>query len=133
MSWRVGNGYVGWSALPPPGWSRPTPDSAWRFVAAQDFIAHPVDERAYPLRDVPWLIASSRPHAREAPGFVAGPDVRFSGWRARKMQLVRLPPSQVRWVPRWERRELPPFRHSTRVGPASPERRGRQALIIPRY
>jgi hypothetical protein len=131
VAWRVGEDYVGWSALPPPGWTRSPPDSAWRFVGARDFIGPSVTERAYRLRDVPWLIASSRPHGHEAPGFVVGPEVRYAGWRARKIRLEGLPPGQVRWVPRWERGEVRRMTRSIRVGPAASERRGRKALVVP--
>ncbi len=133
VAWRVGDDNVGWRALPPEGWSRPLPDSAWLFVPAREFIGPPVTDRAYGRRDVPWLVASSRPHEREAPGasFVVGPEVRYAGWRARKIALGRLPAWQLRWVPRWERNEVRPGKRSLRVGPDSAERRARKALAGP--
>lgn len=133
VAWRVGDDYVGWRALPPAGWSRPLPDSAWLFVPAREFIGPSVTDRAYGLRDVPWLVASSRPHEQEAPGasFVVGPEVRFAGWRARKIALGRLPAAQLRWVPRWERAEVRPGKRSVRVGPDRAERRARSAIAGP--
>lgn len=133
VAWRVSREHVGWAALPPDGWARPTPETAWCFVAARDLFGPSVTGRTYGSRDVPWLIATSRPHAGEAlgAGFVVGPEVRFAGWRARRLPLQGLPQSEVRWVPRWERGELRRARPSVRVGPALPERRGRKALAGP--
>ncbi len=140
VAWRLGDDHrkggggedsiVGWRALPPAGWTRPMPDEAWFFVPARDFLGPSVTGRTYGLRDVPWLVASSRPHDDDGvgDGLVVGPEVRFAGWRARKIALGRLPPGQVRWVPRWERTELRP-RRSVRAGPAAPERRARKALV----
>lgn len=133
VAWRVSDEHVGWRALPPADWTRPLPDHAWHFVAARDFLGPSVSGRTYGLSDVPWLVASSRPHEREAEEarFVVGPEVRFSGWRAYRVPLGRLPPSQVRWVPRWERGELRPARRSIRVGPDAPERPARRAPVRP--
>lgn len=133
VAWRVGDDNVGWRALPPDGWSRPLPDSAWLFVPARELLGPSVTARAYGRRDVPWLIASSRPHEQEARGasFVVGPEVRYSGWRARRIALGRLPAAQLRWVPRWERAELRPGKRSLRVGPDAAERRARKAIAGP--
>lgn len=132
VSWRVSDEHVGWRALPPAGWTRPLPDAAWRFVPARELIGPSVSTRAYGLRDVPWLVATSRPHIEEAPaeGFVVGP--RFAGWRAQKIALGRLPPGEVRWVPRWQRPELRRGRPSIRVGPDAAERPRRKAIAVPR-
>jgi len=133
VAWRVGHDNVGWRALTPNGWSRPLPDKAWRFVPATEFIGPPVTDRAYRLRDVPWLVASSRPHEEEAPddSFVVGPEVRYAGWRAHKIALGRLPAAQLRWIPRWERAEVRPGKRSVRVGPDSADRRVRKAIAGP--
>lgn len=133
VAWRVAREHVGWCALPPEGWSRTSPDegyAGWQFVPAEDFLGPSVTGRTYGARDVPWLMATSRPHAGESgdSGWVVGPEVRSAGARAGKLRLGGLRQSEVRWVPRWERGELRRARPSHRVGPAAPERRARKAL-----
>jgi len=134
VAWRLGDEHVGWRALPPAGWPRPVPDHAWLFVPAREFLGPSVTGRTYGMRDVPWLVASSRPYEGDPPGarFVVGPEVRYAGWRARKVRLGMLPAAQLRWVPRWERGDPRPPRRSLRVGPAGAERPVRKAIAVPR-
>lgn len=138
VSWRVGEGFVGWAPLGPDVVSWTVPAEAWRFVELHELTHAEVRLRTYPVQDVPWLITRSRPVERAAQptagGFVVGPEVRFAGWRAHKVPLARLPQSKVRWVPRYERpvslvRGEPTGVRAARAGS---QRFGRKALAEPR-
>lgn len=138
VSWRVGDGLIGWAPLGPESVQWPLPDAAWRFVAAPDFWQPNVAARTYPSGHIPWLLASSRPLDRSAQvgrsTFVVGPEVRYAGWRARKVPLEGLPQARVRWMPRYERGPIRLDRPSVRAAPATSQRFGRKApdVLVPR-